>query len=708
MPGEIDLRQIVGLLRRQLRVILAVFLAVLGLAALFVFTTTPIYTATTLVMVDPSGKNLLDPENSMDGSSSVNARIDGEVLLAASDNVLLSVIDSQGLIEDAEFRPELGFSARILSVLRLREPALPTPEEALRQTLAKLASMVSVQRRGLTFLIAINARSRDPEKAARLANAIAQAYIGAQLNSKVQSTLDARNVLLQQVSAARQAVVASEGSFDRYVETNLGSIVEQTGSTELARVQSQIADLSALRQRTSQNVDDIQAAIDNQNFSSLAERLGDEAIRQLERDRQDILGQISGDADTPLEVDLRTQLAEIEQNMAELAQGEVDSLQSQLVAAQSDEAATRQTLRSAILNSGLSADALTEIYDLQQQSELARRQYELLLTRSQQLEAEATLQLADSRVVSEALRPAAPSWPNTQLLLLLGAMGGMALGLLIAFLFENFVGGITTDDQLAGLLRTDAVVTVPKLKLQGSQTSLSDTLVASPLSAYSESIRRIRAYVDQAIYMGKGSDNDGAQVIVVTSSIPGEGKTTVSLSIARSYALAGRRTLLIDCDLRRPSVSRQLGKHVDKGLVEALTSSDGIPKISDAIAQDDATGLTVLMSSRRSGVPTDDLLTDQKFLRILDASRKTFDVIVLDTPPLGPVVDGLYLARNADAVLYVVQWAATSLSEVRRSMVALHAAVPEGLTIIPVLNQKDMSMSTYQNKYADYYHEAEA
>jgi len=177
MPGEIDLRGLLGLLRRQLKMIAAVFLAVIGLAALSVFTTTPIYTATTLVMVDPSSKNALQSDDRLEGGAGANSRIDGEVVLAASDNVLLAVIDREGLLDDREFRPELGFTARVLSFLRLREPTLPTADEALRQTLNKLSSMVTVQRRGLTFLIAINARSEDPAKAARLANAIALSLI---------------------------------------------------------------------------------------------------------------------------------------------------------------------------------------------------------------------------------------------------------------------------------------------------------------------------------------------------------------------------------------------------------------------------------------------------------------------------------------------------------------------------------------------------
>lgn len=704
MDAEIDLRAIFSFIKRQMQLVIVVFVAVLGLTAIYVFTLTPIYTATTLVMVDPSSKNLLLDQTQMGNNSVTDARIEGEVLLAKSDNVLLTVIDRENLVNNREFQAQLGFTARILSFLRLREPTLPPPEQALRQTLSKLSSMVNVQRHRSTFLISISASSEDPEMAAKLANAVAKAYIDTQLSAKVQSTLDARDVLMQQVDTARQSVIDTDGSFDRYIQTNLGSIIEQTNNAELANLQSQISNLSSLRQSTSQEVATLQSQLAQQDFTALSNRLADEAIANLEQQRQSILGELSSGSDTP-EIDLRARLEAVENDIQTQAGARISGLQAQLQSTQSNESTLRQNLRTAILSSGLSPDELTEIYDMQQRADLARQQYDQLVARSQQLQAESTLQLADSRVVSPALRPGGASFPNPRTMLLLAGLVGLALGIGIAFLYENFVGGVTSDEQLATLAKTKSALAVPMAKALANQYSVADLVISSPLSPYAESIRRIRTNIDHSLSARIKPDSENAPIIMVTSTAPAEGKTTLSLSIARSYALAGRRTLLIDCDLRRPAVHHHLGVEASDGLSNALKSGAPLDNFRAAMTEDQQTGLLTLIGSRASNAATDQLVTSRNFDRLLSAAAKAFEVVILDTPPLGPVVDGTYIARKVDAVVMVVNWASTPQQDVRRALLSLDAAMPEDIPLIPVLNQQKLSATPYYYRYSSYYME---
>jgi capsular exopolysaccharide synthesis family protein len=597
MEAEIDIRAVLGVLRRQIRLVLGVFIVVSGVAAAIVFTLTPLYTATTLVMVDPSDKNLLVGDRPVGAVSANDPRIEGEVMLARSDSVLLEVIAREDLINDPEFQSAPGVTTQLLNVLRLREPVAPTPEQALRQTLSKLSSMVSVQRQGLTLLIAISARSEDPDRAASIANAIARAYIDSQLGSKVQNIVDARNMLLAQVAAARETAVESDGALERYIAANLETIVDRTGNADIADVEG------------------------------------------------------------------------------------------------------------AMLSGALPADMLAEIYDLQRQSELARQQYDQLVARAQHLQVEASLQLADSRVVSPALRPSEAAWPNTRTLMLLAGLGGLALGVALAFAYEYYVGGVTAPEQLAGLIKANNVVAVPRIKLNGDESSLADLLITKPLSAYAEAIRRMRASIEQGFVRRNHASEGAGNIVVVTSTAPSEGKTTLALSLARSYALSGRKVLLIDGDLRQPSLHHHIGMQIGDGLVEILRLDDPLPSLSSSLVRDEETGLMVLLTPQRSDLPTDDLIASRPFDRLLEAARNTFDIVVLDTPPLGPVVDALYLARHADAVVYVVQWAATSQSDIRHTYQPFKDVLKQGACVVPILNQQDMGSMLYFRRYGHYYHE---
>jgi Mrp family chromosome partitioning ATPase len=183
-------------------------------------------------------------------------------------------------------------------------------------------------------------------------------------------------------------------------------------------------------------------------------------------------------------------------------------------------------------------------------------------------------------------------------------------------------------------------------------------------------------------------------VIVVSSAAPGEGKTTVALSLARAYALSGLPTLLVDCDLRKPSVHQQLGMEASEGLLEYLVGSEQAVDLKSIMTVDTGSGAQIVLGSRRSDIATDQLIAGRTLTRLIAAARQNFDIVVLDSPPVGPVVDGLYLAGMADAILFVVKWSATPQQEVRSAVAALVAARPDTTPILVALNQRDIKPRT--------------
>ena len=703
---EFDLRSIFGLLRRQFRLIIITVAAVVAIAATIAFSLTPVYTSSALILVDPSNKNLLDPESQMTSASADSARIDSEVELVRSDNVLLDVINKENLISDEEFGVSIGTWARILAFFRLAEPTLPTGEEALNQALSQLRAAVGVDRRGLTYLISAQVSSEDPAKAARLANAVTEAYIADQLASKVNSALASRDILQARINQARAAIVSSESSYDTFISDNITTIAENARRTDLASMQGRIVQLEQARDRSSDLASAVETALGAGDLDAIVASLQSDALAELEAQRDELKRGMEGTATgSAAAIDLQNELAAVESRMRDAAAAEVDALRTSVQQNQDQAAALRQTLRSEVLNSPLSADVLTRLYELQQGAELARSQYQTLLSRAQDLEAQADLQLADSRIVSPALAPRTPSFPNKTLILVVAGIAALGLGVALAFLYEYLLGGFVTEDQVEAVLHTPVATTVPRQRAKTERESLANMMVTAPLSIFAEAVRRARAAIEQSLRAAPGGQNDDpSRVIMVTSTAPNEGKTTLALALARSYALSGRRTLLVDCDLRKPSVHRHLDIEPSKGLLDFLGSEpDQSVTLGSILSQDSLTPVTIVVGARRSDLPTDQLLAGPAFGRLIAAARKSFDVVVLDTPPVGPVVDGLYIAPFADVIMFVTRWASTPQGDARKSVASLMAAREGDAPIITVLNQQDESRATYQRKYGSYY-----
>ncbi len=709
----LDLRSIFDLLKRRIWLIVLVTAMAVGLAGVALLALKPVYTATALVLVDPSKKNLLDPDAQMGGSSSDALRVDSEVELVKSETTLLSVAQQLELANDKEFGLTLGMRDMLLAFFRISEPQLPTGQDALSTIIGNLREAVTVQRRGLTFLIAVNARSARPEFAAEIANAVARTYIAQQLQAKIDSTLDSASIIKDRMADASQTVAQSERAFDDFVDTNIQSISEATGRTDFSQMRDEITSLNDFRTQSSSVAGAAEQSLARQDWDALATSLKDEAVTNLQRQRVALLDKIAGAASgTQADIDLRSSLAAVESEMGEAATQAVSGLKADLARSQGRVTELRNQLRQSILSSDLPSEMLTSIYELQQSAEIARAQYQTLLTRQKDLDTQAYLQVADSRIVSEATAPAQPSFPNPRLILLLAALAGLGVGVALAFLIENFVGGFSSEEQAEAILKVPVVSAIPRqrtTKRNGGEASIADSLILAPLSVFSEAIRRVRVGIDQSVRK-RMSETPGAEaegmVIVVSSAAPNEGKTTVSLALTRAYALAGMSTLLIDCDLRKPSVHKQLGIQASEGLLEYLAGDAGASELKSILTVDTGSGAQIVVGSRRSDVATDQLIAGKTFARLIAAAKKNFDVVVLDTPPVGPVVDGLYLAGMADAIAFVVKFSSTPQQEVKAAIAALANAKRDDVAILTVLNQQTSNPAAYRGKYAGYYAEA--
>lgn len=690
MPGR-DLKEILALLHRQIRLIGVTLVLILSLALLYVMSVTPVYQATALVLVDPAQKNLLleRVESSNTSAASDSARVESEVEILRADATLLAMIEAEGLIADPDFGPRLGLRDKLREVLGIA-PREADGARLVAGVLQQVRQSMTVRRRGLTHLVAVSVRSTSPGRAADLANALAETYIARQIAVKVDMALAGRDVLQSRIDGARDAVARSEDALDAFIDGNLAVLEAESGRPAVAALRRRMEREDAGRLASEVRMRQAEAARRAQDWAAVSERLGDAALAELSRQREALQAEL-GQAAGAQAVDLRTALAEIEEGLNDRADSAINALRVEIGQAEAGADDSRRQLREELLRGEVSSATLATVYELQQEAAIARQQYQTLLQRLRELEAQAAVQIADSRIVSPAMAPLYASFPNKRQVMAVALVMGLGMGVGLAFLNEFYVGGVTSTQQLRNILQLPVAAGVPVVP---GAAPVADSVINAPLSPYSEAIRRIRASVDQAPAV-----RPGGKIILITSSIPDEGKSTTAVALARTYAMAGKTVLLIDSDLRKPAVHRLLGLVPEIGFLDYLRNP------TDATAtfciRDPLSDAEVILGAGRAERPTDQSLASATFARLLEEARQAFDVVILDSPPLVPVVDTRYIAPHADAVLLVVRHGVTSQGDIRQSVSQLQEVMRPGAQLATILNHEATQPGSY--RYRGYY-----
>lgn len=713
MEQEIDLKAIVGLFIRQVWLMVSIVVTIVVLTAGVLYTLTPEYTATNKILIDLSNKDLLDADTRSNVSvSDANARVESEVSILHSDNVYLEVIRREKLLTDPEFGIQPSRLDWIREYLNLATSASVSGELLLGQALTRFQNATSVRRQGLTYIIEVSVASEVPAKAARLANAIAQTYIDQQLQSKISRTVASRNTIEGQIAQANSSLIESERGFDRYLTENLDRIEQQSDSPKIAQLRAEYDRIRSERERLSGVAKVVELSLSAGDVGALTANLQAQAIQELKARQQKVTEALASAAyGTERAVNLRAELDAIQNQIIDKAGRELSGLQQQISTFEDRGGVVRNEIRNTMLSSNLPPEVLTEIYSLQQSSEIARSQYQNLLQRLRELDTQAQLQLADARVVNDATAPTSPSFPNKRLMLALAGVFGLGLAGAIAAMRELFIGGFTSEEQVEQVLRTQLATTIPRQSSSGQtiRIGVADLVASAPLSVFSESIRRLRILVERRKVDIAGKDDEkSGLVIMVTSTEPNEGKSTTALALARTLARSGRKTLIIDCDLRKPSLAKLTGVEAAPWLTEILRGNEVPPTVSKQAITDPLTELSMIFGSRVTDIATDDLLMGDRFNQILTTARRHFDFVVIDTPPVGAVVDALYLARLTDVVVFVLKWASTPQTMAKKALNSLKEQGGPNTQYTIVLNQKEKPSGGKYGAYAAYYGQSEA
>ncbi len=710
-----QLLQVRDFLGRQWRLIaLATALAlVLGVSYLAV---APLrYTAKLDMVIDTKRISWSQSELSTENRIVEDASVESEIEATQSEGVILSVIRRLRLNEDPEFTGTGGGSMQ--SVFSFLNPAV-APERSIeqltREAVKGLKRNLEVTRLGRSYIEQIAFTSLDPDKAAKIANAFADAYVEDQLQAKFEATHRASVWLEQRIGELRQQASDAYKAVQDFKSTNgiiigvdgkLASEVEldQLGIA-LAKARADTSQARAkldritrvLEQRTNKESLDIPDpivtdALSNPVITKLRQQFFDDQNKELEWAAR-------YGADHQAAKNLRAEMAALQHAIWDEILRIAESYKSELQIAKSQEESIDKRMGEVFQQSASTRQSQVRLRELETAANTYRGIYETFLSRFTQSVQQQSFPSTEARVISVAT-PGTKSSPKIGLTLAFASFCGLGLGIMAGFAREHLSRQIRTRAQLESLLGTSCLAVIPSFasrlstlrkkgptKESGAFRKISEV---APFSATAEALRHAKVAIDL--------NPTDSKIIGIVSALPGEGKTTVAATLAAFVAKSGARTLLIDGDLRNPSISNTLGYRNSPGLLDVVANKSSA---HDLVIHDLKYKFDFLPSSTQiKPANSSDILNSPAVKQMLKLAATDYDYVFVDLPPILAVVDVKAVAHLFGAFILVVEWGSTSTDDIVRA-VAVSNTFSEKL-IGTILNKADVTAMRRMEGYSD-------
>jgi polysaccharide biosynthesis transport protein len=733
--------------RRRYLVIAFTTVVAIAMGVVYLFTTPPSFIATATMLIDTQNAHL-SQQLASDPSLAIDpGMVESQVEILKSEKVALAVIKKLNLSADPEFvGPGGGLIGTFLNVVF--ESKEPVSEYALtRRALAAFRDRLDVRRIGLTYVIAISFESLNPDRAAQIANAVADAYIDDQLEAKYETTRRAGTWLQERLGELREQATVAERAVVAFKNKN--NMVDAGGRTineqQLAELNSELVIAQANTAEAKARVDRVRSILTSNSpeaavNATVTDTLNNPVISSLREQYLTLSARYEDwvpryGPDHLAVVNVHNQMAEIQNSIRNELQRVAETYKSDLQIAKQREDSIENQLNKAVSQSQVTDQAQVVLRELETNAESYQALYNNFLQRYMESVQQQSFPITDARVISEATHPLGKSNPKTPLVLGLATAVGLALGI-AAGAWREFADGVfRTRNQVETLLRTDCIALVPAVDSPrggnipglGRESQLVDApelvdtdqktitiepglfamIVEFPFSVFAESIRSIKVAVDSSpIKQTSGvrrpaKQSTGCKIIGLTSSVPNEGKSSVAISIARLSAQVGSRTLLVDCDLKNPSLSRSLAPTAPAGLLEVLR---GELTLERAILLDPATKMKFLPAVMKSRLAnSSEILASAQTRAFFDSLRDSYEYIFVDLAPLMPIVDVRAATRLVDGYVYVVEWGKTRIDFVEQALSSARG-VYEHLIGVVLTKVNLRSMGRYDG-HDGYYHD---
>ncbi|MBU6461126.1 MAG: polysaccharide biosynthesis tyrosine autokinase [Bradyrhizobium sp.] len=794
--GFADLvERLTGFVRRQYPIFVFIIACALALGLVYLITTPAKYTSHAMLLIDSSKLRILQQEAPLGDIPIDTAQVETQVEILKSENIGLSVIKDLKLTDDPEFVGSgHGLIGTILGFLSSPFGFLAKPNDAsdtklVRHVLATFLSNRAVTRVSRTYVLDIAYTSLKPDRAATIANAIADAYIVDQLEAKYQTTRRASVWLQDRIKELRkQATDADRAVLDYKEKNNIVAVggaanggTRLLGEQQLEQLNSELGSARAAAEEAKARLERINEVMKKDvPDATVTDTLHSEVINRLRNQYLDIAAKEAiwsaryGSTHLAV-VNLRTQMAELRRAIIDELGRIAQSYKSDYEIAKSRVDGLEKNLQTLVADSQITNRDKLGLRDLESTAQVYHTLYDNFLQRYMEAIQQQSFPITEARVISPAAPPQHKSGPVAFKVLGIAGAIGLMLSFGAALLREAVDRVFRTPLQVETNLQARCLAVLPMLaskktsKIKGSivramspkgsgdetvpvispsaagsiDTGLDDReiqdaaltrasqltqselirnltngdvppsgnslaklpvasnrpfmrwVIDEPLSAFAEAFRSIKV----------AADISESRVIGITSTVPAEGKSTVSSNLAQLMAHAGKRVILLDGDLRNPSLSRALTPSSKAGLLEVLA---GQTTLDDAVHVDEATGLRFLPAVVNSSFShTNEILGSSVFKKFLDELRKTHDYVIIDLSPIAPVVDVRATTQIMDSYVYVIEWGRTQRNLVQAQLSAFPELQDRLLGV--VLNKADVRVlgryETYYGKqdYKNYY-----
>jgi succinoglycan biosynthesis transport protein ExoP len=679
-----------AVVRRQWPVFSLCLLICLALGSFYSATAVSRYTATTSILIDGVNSQVVEQLSSVAGVLDDEASFLGQVELLKSEAIAFSVIDELKLQNNQDFmdgaqNPFLAPIRRLIALVSPSAPVLPDVEARRRAALRLINADREIGRVGRSYVIEISFTANSSELAASVAAAIADKYLADKLEAKISATRRAGSWLQQRIEELRQQSLEADTAVQRFRADN-GLLVADdklVSDRQLVDLNLSLSTARTETERARARLETIQAMIGGgADGAVVADALGSPVITALRQKfleasrRESEITKRSGQHHAQA-VRLRGEMEEYRRLMFDELKRIAQSYQGDVAVAASRERQISEGLAKATAVSMNARELQVHLRELELSATTYRNLYQTFLQRYHDTVQQQSFPVTEARVIARAVPPVVPSEPRTLLVLAVSTVLGCMAGAGAAAFREMSDCGFRAGEQVRRVLGlrflgylvriepADSNQSTPPLSDRGVNRTnpLMNFAIDYPLSPFAETLRNVRLAAELQI-------PKQARIIGVISVMAGEGKSTAAINLSKVLA-QGARTLLIDADLRNPGATKAMVRNAQEGLLEVLLSGD---RPSSRALKDQETGANFLPAVMKRRIPrSSEVLGSDRMGQLLAQAAVEYDYVLLDLPPIGPIIDAKAILRRLDAFVLVVEWGKTP----RKLVADILAAEPQ-------------------------------